>query len=192
MKLFSIIDYDKDKKINFFTIQETAIISSKLPFFLPYFSKYIIPRLCFVIKISKVGRHISQRFAYKYYNLYSLAIHFIAQDILNNIKSQSLPWDIAVSYDASLSLGNFYPYICEENKILNINIKYNHDIQQIINYQVNNNIINTMISEISKFFTLKNGDIILFPITNINQRIMENDIINLYIDNNNVLKVKIK
>jgi len=192
MKLFSVIDCNNEKIINFFTLQETAIIINRLPFFLPFFSKDIIPKLCFVIKISRVGRHIEPKFAYKYYNMFSVAIHFIANDILNDLKSQSLPWDIAVSYDASLSLGNFLPYAYESGSTININIKYGQSLQQTVSYCINNYIINNTISRISNFFTLKNGDIILFPITCIKQEIKENDIIKISINDISILRLKIK
>ena len=148
------------QEIIFFLKPETAIPIKGQPFFLPDFSKKIEHEIEIVLKINKAGKFIQEKFANRYYNDISLGIDFTARDIQQKMKEKGLPWEIAKSFDGSGVIGEFI-----NKSELNINnipfsLKKNRNTVQIGN---SNNMIHDfdkIISYISKFITLKKGDLI--------------------------------
>lgn len=70
----------------FFLKPDTAIQPKGHPFFIPDFSNEIHHEIEIVLKISKNGKHINQKFASKYYQKIGLGIDFTARDIQENCK----------------------------------------------------------------------------------------------------------
>ena len=76
------------------------------PFFIPDFSNEIHYEVELVIKIDKTGKHIEERFAYKYYSEIGLGIDFTARDVQHNCKKNGLPWEISKGFDGSAKISN--------------------------------------------------------------------------------------
>jgi acylpyruvate hydrolase len=145
----------------FFMKPETALIRAGLPFFYPDFSNDIHYEVELVLRICKLGKHIREKFAHTYYDAIGLGIDFTARDIQDVCKQKGLPWEIAKAFDGSAPVS---PFI-EKEKIpdlfdINFSLKKNDDLVQKGNSGMMIFNFDEIISYVSKFVTLKIGDMI--------------------------------
>jgi len=145
----------------FFMKPDSSLLLGNKPFFLPEFSSEIHHELEIVVKICRLGKHIDEKFAYRYYNEITAGIDFTARDLQNKCKKEGHPWEIAKAFDASAVLGKFLnlSLVGNINKI-SFSLKVNDKIVQQGNTADMLYDVDTIISYISKFVTLKIGDII--------------------------------
>ena len=140
---------------------ETSIIHKKQPFFIPNYSKNVQFEVEIIVQISRLGKSISPQFSHKYYNNVGLGIDFTARDIQNDLKKNGLPWEKSKAFDGSALIGKWINKNEIENlNNINFNLKKNGKIVQEGNSSKMLWNINELISETSKYFTLKIGDII--------------------------------
>jgi 2-keto-4-pentenoate hydratase/2-oxohepta-3-ene-1,7-dioic acid hydratase in catechol pathway len=172
---------------------ETSIINKKHPFFIPNFSKDVQYEVEILVKINRLGKAISTEFSHKYYNHIGLGIDFTARDIQNILKNKGLPWEKSKAFDGSALIGNWInkSEIPDLNNI-NFNLEKNGNIVQVGNTSKMLWNIDELISEISKYFTLKIGDIIFTGTPNGVGRVDENDILVGRINEKECFSIKIK
>jgi acylpyruvate hydrolase len=145
----------------FFMKPETAIIRGDKPFFYPDFSKEVHYETEIVIKINRLGKNIEERFADRYFNEIGLGVDFTARDLQRICQEKGKPWEMAKAFDGSAPLGEFV----DKNTF--------HDINNLnFSLQINGNTVqqgntkdmifnfNVLIAYVSKFVTLKIGDLI--------------------------------
>ena len=183
----------KESKPLIFLKPETAVQASNHPFFIPDFSDNIHYELEILLKICKLGKNIEEKFAYKYYNEIGLGIDFTARDLQNNLKTKGMPWEIAKGFDGSAKISNVF--IKKNDLILNnidFSLKLNNEIVQIGNSSEMIFSFEKIISYVSKFFTLKIGDIIFTGTPVGVGRIKKNDILEGFLNRKKILEVKIK
>ena len=172
---------------------ETSIINKKHPFFIPNFSKDVQYEVEILVKINRLGKAISTEFSHKYYNHIGLGIDFTARDIQNILKNKGLPWEKSKAFDGSALIGNWInkSEIPDLNNI-NFNLEKNGNIVQVGNTSKMLWNIDELISEISKYFTLKIGDIIFTGTPVGVGRVDENDILVGRINEKECFSIKIK
>jgi len=114
-----------------------------------------------LIKIKKVGKYIDQKFASKYYDEIGLGIDFTARDTQRELKSKGLPWEKAKSFDGSAVIGDWVSKdsFSDMNNI-DFRLEKNGKIVQQGNTKFMLWKIDELIEYVSKYFTLKIGDII--------------------------------
>lgn len=141
---------------------DTAILLKKQPFFIPDFSEDVHYEVEVLVKINRVGKHIEEQFAHKYYNEIGLGIDFTARDLQQKLKDKGLPWEKAKSFDGAAVIGEKW---IDKNSFkslnsINFSLLRNNEPVQVGN--TNNMLwkIDELISYVSKYFTLKIGDII--------------------------------
>lgn len=140
---------------------DSALLQSQKPFFIPDFTKDVHHELEIVVKINRLGKHIKKKFAHKYYNSITVGIDFTARDVQKDLKSRGLPWEIAKAFDGSAPIGKFIPVDqFEDLQNLNFKLEKNGTPVQIGNTKDMLFDIDTLIEHISKYFTLKIGDLI--------------------------------
>lgn len=140
---------------------DTAILLKKQPFFIPDFSNDIHYEVEILVKISKVGKHIDKKFSHKYYNEIGLGIDFTARDLQEQLKTKGLPWEKAKAFDGSAVIGNWLPKSQFENiDNINFTLIQNDTIVQQGNTDKMIWKIDELIEYVSKYFTLKIGDVI--------------------------------
>lgn len=145
----------------FFLKPDTALIKDDLPFYYPDFSKEIHHEVELVIKINKAGKNIEQEFANKYYNEIGIGIDFTARDIQAKCKEKGLPWEKAKAFDGSAPIGSFLQKTNFANlSDINFHLEINGNQVQKGNTKDLLFSFDTIISYVSKFFTLKTGDLI--------------------------------
>tara|TARA_R110002050_G_scaffold33007_2_gene84430 strand:- start:8954 stop:9565 length:612 start_codon:yes stop_codon:yes gene_type:complete len=140
---------------------DSAILQSDKPFFIPDFTNDVHHELEIVIKINKVGKHIQKKFAQKYYSELTVGIDFTARDLQSKLKQKGLPWEKAKAFDGSAPLGKFMN-VSDFESIENIDFKLekNGEIVQTGNTSDMLFSVDTIIENVSKYFTLKIGDLI--------------------------------
>jgi acylpyruvate hydrolase len=145
----------------FFLKPDTAIIKDNQPFYYPDFSKEIHHEVELVIKINKAGKNIDAQFAHKYYDEIGIGIDFTARDIQANCKEKGLPWEKAKAFDGSAPIGKFIDKkkIVDQNNI-HFKLLLNGNSVQEGNTKDLLFTFDTLIAYVSRFFTLKTGDLI--------------------------------
>tara|TARA_R110002167_G_scaffold56823_2_gene161186 strand:+ start:2566 stop:3177 length:612 start_codon:yes stop_codon:yes gene_type:complete len=140
---------------------DTAILLKKQPFFIPDFSDDVHHEVEILVKIKKVGKHIDKKFAHKYYNEIGLGIDFTARDLQSQLKVKGLPWEKAKAFDGAAVIGDWMSVkdIKDVNAI-NFSLYKNDSIVQQGNTSHMLWKIDELIEYVSKYFTLKIGDII--------------------------------
>lgn len=146
----------------FFLKPDSALLMKRQPFFYPDFSNDVNHELEIVVRIDRVGKCIEPRFAHKYYNSVALGIDFTARDIQAGLKQKGLPWALAKGFDDSAVLG---PFVTLEELgkgigDLNFSLKKNGETVQVGNTRDMIFSVDELIAYVSRFMTLKTGDLI--------------------------------
>ncbi|MCQ2193893.1 MAG: fumarylacetoacetate hydrolase family protein [Paludibacteraceae bacterium] len=140
---------------------ETALLRENKPFFLPDFSSDVQYETEVVVRISKMGKNISEKFAPRYYDAYALGIDFTARDLQRKFKENGGPWEICKGFDNSAPISEFIPK--EELGDLSA-LPFHLDLNGATVQQGNTKDmifnVDTIIAYVSRFFTLKTGDLI--------------------------------
>ena len=140
---------------------DTALLKPGEDFFYPDFSKDIHHELELVVKINKVGKNIQEQFAHKYYSEIALGIDFTARDLQSTLKSKGLPWELAKAFNGSAPVSDFVNISdYEDIQNLNFSLNINGETRQDGNSSMMLYHVNYLIAFVSRFFTLKTGDLI--------------------------------
>lgn len=172
MKIIAIgLNYDshnKEMKRTFesaepviFMKPDSALLKNGKPFFIPDFSHEVHYETEIVVKISRLGKNIAERFAHKYYDEITVGIDFTARDLQRAQKQLGLPWEIAKSFDNSAPIGTFVPKEkFEDMQRINFHLNINGNTVQQGNTADMIFSVDKIIAYVSRFFTLKIGDLI--------------------------------
>lgn len=145
----------------FFMKPDTAILRDGYDFYFPDFTTDLHYECELVVRIDKVGKNISEKFANKYYSEVTLGIDFTARDLQQQCKEKGLPWEIAKSFEHSAPISQ--KFISVENLDLNnlrFELRKNQQTVQVGHTSYMLFTIDKIISYISQFMTLKKGDLI--------------------------------
>jgi len=148
------------EKPMFFLKPETSLLHKNRPFFYPEFSKEIHYETEVVIRINRLGKHIEEKFAPRYYSEIGLGIDFTARDLQRQCKEKGHPWEIAKGFEHSAPLSD--NFINKEDLPDEISFKLDLNGKIVQNGNTKDLIFSfdKLISYISKFFPLKIGDLI--------------------------------
>jgi len=145
----------------FFLKPESSQLLNNRPFFYPDFSKEIHYEVELIVKISKLGKSIQKKFSHLYYQEIGLGVDFTARDLQDNCKKKGLPWEIAKAFDYSAVVGKFLPLShFTDLKNISFSLRKNGEIVQTGHSADMIFDIDTLIEYLSRFFTLKTGDMI--------------------------------
>ena len=140
---------------------DTAILKDNKPFYHPEVSADIHHEIELVLKISKEGKHIAQKFADSYFDEVGLGIDFTARDIQQKHKEKGLPWELAKAFDHSAPISKFIPKSTfKDLSNLNLRLNLNDNIVQEGNTKDLLFSFEHIISFVSQYITLKKGDLI--------------------------------
>lgn len=171
---------------------DSAILPKKMPFFIPPFSNDIHYEVEVLVKINKVGKHISPKFAHKYYDTVGLGIDFTARDVQAKCKEKGLPWEKAKAFDGSAIVGEFFKK--EEFDLENLSFQLHKNDEVVQDGNTSNMMwkIDELISYVSQYFTLKKGDIIFTGTPAGVGKVEENDILTGTIAGKQAFQIKVK
>lgn len=140
---------------------DSSLLKNNKPFFLPGFSENIHYEVEVVIKISKLGKGISSKFAPRYFDEVTVGIDITARDLQNTQVAAGMPWEISKCFDGAAPIGSFIPVSSVEDlknidfmlKINDIEVQKSNTSDMIFSF-------NKIVEYVSMFFTLKTGDLI--------------------------------
>ncbi len=140
---------------------DTALLKDNKPFYHPDFSDDIHHELEIVLKICKEGKHISEKFAANYFDEIALGIDFTARDIQQKHKEKGLPWELAKGFDGSAPISNFLAK-ADFADLYNLSFKLDVNGQTRQNGNTKDLLFSFefIIAFVSKYITLKKGDLI--------------------------------
>ncbi|WP_088655271.1 fumarylacetoacetate hydrolase family protein [Geofilum rhodophaeum] len=144
-----------------FSKPDSALLRNNDPFYLPDFANEFHHEVEVVVRISRLGKNIEERFAHRYYEELALGVDFTARDLQDELRSKGLPWEKCKAFDGSAVLSAFTPKMrfADVNNI-NFSLKVNGEVRQQGNTADMINGIDRLIAYVSKYFTLKIGDLI--------------------------------
>ena len=172
---------------------DTSVIQKKQPFFIPEFSSDIHYEVEIILKFNRVGKHIEPKFSKKYFDKISLGIDFTARDLQRKFKENGLPWDIAKGFDNSAMIGDWLSIdLFDDIDNINFRLEKNGEIVQKSNSFNMIWKIDELISKASTFFTIKIGDIMFTGTPEGVGKVVENDLLEGYIDDKKVFSVRVK
>ena len=172
---------------------DTAVLLKKFPFVIPEFTNDVHYEVEILVKINKVGKYIEPKFAHKYYDEIGLGIDFTARDLQDKLKEKGLPWEKAKGFDGSAVIGEFVPkdtFNSMEN--INFSMTKNDEMVQKSNSSLMLFKIDELISEVSKYFTLKKGDIIFTGTPEGVGSVAPNDILEGFLNDKSMFRINVK
>ena len=141
---------------------ESALLKNGKPFFLPEHLGRVDHEVEVVVRICRLGKNVSERFAHRYYDAITLGIDFTARDLQRRLKDNGHPWEIAKAFDGSAAIGEWVTnsFSFSEGTGVGFHLDINGKTVQTgftgdMLYKVDE-----LISYISRFFTLKTGDML--------------------------------
>ena len=177
-----------------FSKPESALLREGKPFFIPDFANQFEYETEIVVRINRLGKSISQRYAHRYYNEITVGIDFTARDLQRDLRSKGLPWDLCKGFDGSAAVGKWIPVSKLTSTVDNLHFHLDIDgktVQQGWTGDMMHS-IDKIISFVSTYFTLKTGDIIFTgPPAGVGP-ISENQHLEAYLEDIKVLEFNIK
>lgn len=181
------------KRPVFFMKPDSALVIRNRPFFYPEFSREVHHELEVVLKISRLGRSIQERFASRYYMELALGIDFTARDLQAEMKSKGLPWEIAKGFDYSAPVSEFLPVSAFNNvHEMDFNLKLNGKVVQQGNTKDMIFSFEKIIAYVSQFVTLKTGDLIFTGTPAGVGPVQINDHLEAYLENKQLMDFYVK
>lgn len=176
-----------------FSKPESAMIREGKPFFIPDWANQFDYETEIVVRINRLGKNIAERFAHRYYDEVTVGIDFTARDLQKKLTEKGLPWDICKGFDGAAAVGQFV----DKKELPPIgNLNFHLDIDgQTVQTGCTADMIHSadkIISYVSKFFTLKTGDLIFTGTPAGVGPVKENQILQGYVEDKKVLEIKIK
>ncbi len=156
------LNNDQPSEPVIFLKPDTALLRNNDPFFLPDFSNEVHHEVEIVIKINRLGKNIQPKFAHKYFDKIGLGIDFTARDLQFKLRDKGLPWEKSKAFDSSAAISKKFIDKSELGDLKNLmfslekngkRVQFGNTKQMIFN-------IEELICEVSKYFTLKIGDLI--------------------------------
>ena len=189
----SELNNEKPTEPVIFMKPDTAVLPKKTPFVIPAFSDDVHHEVEILVKICKVGKYISPKFAHKYYDEISVGIDFTARDLQTKLKDKGLPWEKAKPFDHSAVIGNVIS-VKDFSSVENINfkLKSNGHSVQVGNTNLMLWKIDELVAHVSQYFTLKKGDIIFTGTPKGVAKVVEGDVLEGFIEDKSMFKIQIK
>lgn len=145
-----------------FSKADSSLLKGGKPFFIPDFTHHCEYEAAVVVKICKLGRSISPRFAHRYYDEITLGIDFTAKDLLESLRKEGLPWEVAKGFDGSATVGNFIPLQSLKTEVQNVTFRLDVNGKTAVEGNTKDMLhqVDEIVSYLSQFYTLKMGDLI--------------------------------
>jgi len=177
----------------FFMKPDTALLQKTQPFFLPGFSKDIHHEIELVLRINRVGKNIPEEFAYRYFDEITVGIDFTARDVQQYQKEKGLPWEPAKAFDGSAPVGEFIKLSELKNPdSINFHLEINGKTVQEGSSDLMIHSFAKIISYVSKFVTIKKGDLIFTGTPKGVGAVKTDDELIGFLEGNQLLRVRVK
>ena len=100
-------EYGKLGDIAYSVIGDNALLRNNDDFYIPTFTKSLscVPQL--VLRVGKIGKCVSERFAERYFEEVGVGIRFYADDLEKELFGKGLPPSMAFSFDGSAAISGW-------------------------------------------------------------------------------------
>jgi len=140
---------------------DTAALKNNKPFFIPDFSNELHYETELIVKFNRIGKNIDTRFSKRYFAEIGLGVDFTARDLQRRLKAEGKPWEVCKAFDNSAVIGNFLPVeTLGDIQKIEFHLDLNGKTVQKGNSADMIFPINELVSYVSRFFTIKIGDIL--------------------------------
>lgn len=173
---------------------DTALQKEGWPFFVPEFSEQVEYETELVVRISRLGRCIPERFAQRYYNEVTLGLDFTARDLQKQLREKGLPWEICKGFDNSAVVGEFVRLDTLGKPIqdLHFSMQLNGETRQQGHTADMLHTVDRIVSYASRYFMLKIGDLIFTGTPAGVGTVKEGDLITAELEGRKLLTCKVK
>ena len=172
---------------------ETAIPLKNEPFFYPDFSSDVHYEVEILVKINRVGKNIDEKFAHKYYDEIGIGVDFTARDVQSKLKAKGLPWELAKGFNGSAPISGFVPKIdFADLQDINFRLDVNGETKQLGNTSLMLFKIDYLISFVSRYFLLQQGDILFTGTPKGVGPVNVGDRLTAYIEDRKMLELDVK
>ncbi len=173
---------------------DTALLPKNHPFIYPEHTNDLNFELELVLRIKKVGKHIDPEFAHKYYDEVGIGIDFTARDTQQKCKEKGLPWEKAKAFDHSAPLGEKFVKLKDlrDARSIRFELKKNGESVQEGNSSLMLFPFDAIISEVSKYFTLKIGDLIFTGTPKGVGPVVKGDVLEGFLEGEKLLHLEVK
>ena len=177
----------------FFMKPDTALLPAEKAFYIPDFSQDIHHEIELVLKICKEGKNIAQEFAHRYYDQITVGIDYTARDIQQHQREKGLPWEPAKAFDGSAPVGQFIPLTeLKDLKDIRFSLKINGELRQSGNSNLMLYSFDQIIGYVSKFITLRKGDLIYTGTPSGVSAVKAGDVLEGYLEEKLLLKTEVR
>jgi 2-keto-4-pentenoate hydratase/2-oxohepta-3-ene-1,7-dioic acid hydratase in catechol pathway len=172
---------------------DSSILLKQHPFVIPEFTNDVHHEVEVLVKITKVGKYIEQKFAHSYYEEIGLGIDFTARDVQDELKKKGLPWEKAKAFDGSAVIGEFYPK-SDFGSLENINFELRSNAKVVQQGNTSHMLwsIDAIIAYVSQYFTLKKGDVIFTGTPAGVAKVNPNDILEGFLEGKKAFRIQVK
>lgn len=141
---------------------DSALLKDGKPFFIPDFSSEVHYETELVVRIDRLGKNIAERFARRYYQEVTVGIDFTARDLQNRLRAAGLPWEISKAFDNSAAIGSFVPLEEVGGDVNNLTFHLDINDRKVQEGNTRDMLfpVDRIVAYVSRFFTLKIGDLI--------------------------------
>lgn len=177
-----------------FMKSDVSLLKDGKPFYIPDFTEDLQYEAEVVVKINRLGKNIARRFAYRYYDEITIGIDMTARDLQRKLKEKGLPWELCKSFDNSAVIGEFVSLEELEKTINNIQFHLNIDGSEVQNGNTSDMLfqVDEIIEYVSRFVTLKIGDLIFTGTPSGVGKLFINNHLEGYVENRKLLDFYIK
>ena len=144
---------------------DTAVHNRELPLYIPDFTGDLRAQVVLMVKLSKQGKCILEKFASKYYEQVSLGLALTAYDRQQQLQATANPWELATSFDNSMVVGNFQPieHLQQEDMAI---LSQDGQVLEQLPLQPALQLLPLALRTVSEYMTLRTGDLVALPLTN--------------------------
>jgi len=172
---------------------KSALLQPHTPFYYPEFTNDLHYECELVLRISKNGKYIQEKFASKYYDAVTTGIDFTARDIQNDLKTKGLPWEKAKAWDNSAAIGKWLPFTSIKNKKdINFCLYKNKELVQQSNSGLMIHDFDTIVAYISNYFSVNIGDMVFTGTPAGVGELVVGDELEAFIEDDSLLALEIK
>ncbi len=192
------------KDVSTALMPDSALLIQKRPFFIPDFTQQCMVQLCACIRINRLGRSIHPQFAHRYYKDLTLAVHFVARDLLAQLQAQLKPWDKALGFDNAVAVAETTiptPSTMVDTETeaedaetaINLSLHIaDTQVNTVLNVQKVKAVADQLIADVSQFYTMRQGDLLLIPLQVAEQQVHIDDHLSICCEEQEVLAFNIK
>jgi acylpyruvate hydrolase len=177
-----------------FTKPDTAVLRNNAPFYYPDFSQDVHYEVELVLRVCKEGKNIEEKFAHKYYDAIGVGVDFTARDLQTRAKEKGLPWDIAKGFNGSAPISDKFLPISSFRDLKNIN--FSLQVDGLTKQEGNTSLMlfsfDYIILYLSRFFTLKTGDLIFTGTPKGVGPVKVGNVLSAYVEQEKLLEFEVK